>query len=142
VADGEWAILDAQKHVVVVERDAAVRQTICELLVDLGCRVDMAENAAEMRRSLARSDPVDLIVLDASVSEAETVTLAVQAREHGVRLVMISGRPATMEQFEARADQLLWKPFHRADLERAVRYAFASEVRGQRVQDPSAEDPS
>jgi CheY-like chemotaxis protein len=68
VTDGGGAILDAQKHVVVVERDAAVRQIISDLLVDLGCRVDIAENAAGMPGSLAGSDPVNLIVLDATVS--------------------------------------------------------------------------
>jgi hypothetical protein len=33
---------------------------------------------------------------------------------------MISGHPAAMELFQNRADQLLRKPFHRADLEHEV----------------------
>jgi len=91
-------------HVLVVEHHDDVRQTISELIVDLGYRVSLAKDADAMRAFVDAPDPVDLIVLDASTSEAEEVTLAVQVRDRGIRLVMISGRPELMKEFHDRID--------------------------------------
>jgi hypothetical protein len=49
---------------------------------------------------------------------------------------MISGNPTMMELFQDRADQLLWKPFGREALGRAVQAALASGAPGQRKEDP------
>jgi two-component SAPR family response regulator len=86
--------------------------------------------------ALLGADGIDLIVLDASTSETPGLSLALEAKDKGIRLVMISGHPKEMEAFNDRADQLLWKPFGREQLARAVKYALASEVRGQRKEDP------
>jgi DNA-binding NtrC family response regulator len=123
-------------HVLVVEREDDVREVIYELLVDLRYRVSLAKDVDAMRAFVDTADPVDLIVLDASTSEAEEIALAVEAKSRGIRLVMISGRPELMKRFHDRADQLLHKPFSRQQLERAVEHALASEVRGQRTEDP------
>jgi two-component system, OmpR family, phosphate regulon response regulator OmpR len=122
------------KRILVLDR-GDVRQIIAELLVDLGYVVTLAEGAARMRAELDTGG-IDLIVLDATASDAETITLASVARDRGVRLVMISGRPATIEAYHDRADQLLRKPFTREELRRAVDYAFASGTFGQRKEDP------
>ena len=49
---------------------------------------------------------------------------------------MISGHPTQMVASQARADQLLWKPFGGEALKRAVDHAFASDTSGQRKEDP------
>jgi DNA-binding NtrC family response regulator len=123
------------KHILVVDHDGDVRQTVADLLLDLGYLVTLAKNADAMRAILA-ANMIDLIVLDASTSDAEAVTLATVARERGIRLIMISGHPQIMKAYDERADQLLWKPFGSDALERAVDYAFASNTRGQRKEDP------
>jgi DNA-binding response OmpR family regulator len=128
--------MEEPKHVLVMERDEALRQTVCEMLADLGYRVTTAEDAGRMRAVLA-ADRIDLIVLDATMSEREEFSLASQAKESGIRLVMVSGHPETMQSFQDRADQLLWKPFGRKELERAVNFAFASRTFGQRTEDPA-----
>ena len=84
------------KRILVLDR-GDVRQIIAELLVDLGYVVTLAEDAARMRAEL-ETGCIDLIVLDATASDAEAITLANVARDRGVRLVMISGRPATMRR--------------------------------------------
>jgi two-component system, OmpR family, response regulator len=123
------------KNVLVVDHDGDIRQVVADLLLDLGYVVTLAKDAERMRAVLD-ADGVDLVVLDASTSEAEQVALATLARKRGVRLVVISGRPEVMEVFHDRADQLLWKPFAGEALKRAVDHALASGTFGQRSEDP------
>jgi DNA-binding NtrC family response regulator len=123
------------KHILVVDHAGDVRQIVADLLLDLGYVVTMAKDAATMKAVLAMGT-IDLIVLDASTSDAESIALATVARQRGIRLVMISGHPVQMEAAQDRADQLLWKPFGSDALKRAVDYAFASGTKGQRKEDP------
>jgi two-component system, OmpR family, response regulator len=131
-------MMPARNHILVVDRDGDVREIIADLLLDLGHRVSLAKDGDAMRAFIHARDKVQLIVLDASTSDAEEITLGIQARDQGIRLIMISGHPDIMERYQDRADQLLWKPFGRAELERAVDHALASEIAGQREEDPSA----
>jgi DNA-binding NtrC family response regulator len=124
------------KHILVIDRDGEIRDVVSGLLADLGYRVSVAKDAAATR-AILDADSVDVIVLDASTSDMADVSLAIEAKERGIRLVMISGSPEEMELFHNRADQLLWKPFRRADLERAIQHALASHTFGQRVEDPN-----
>ena len=123
-------------HILVVDDDGDVRQVIADMLLDLGYRVSLAKGGATMRAFLATPDAVDLIVLDALMPGETSVELALHARDRGIRLVMISGSPDTMSAFQGRADQLLKKPFRQSELVRAIEHALASEVRGQRSEDP------
>ena len=122
-------------HILVVDDDGDVRDVIANLLVDLGYRVSVANGGERMRAFLETPDPVDLIVLDASMPGEPSVSLALHAKDRGIRLVMISGDPAKMKEFHDRADQLLWKPFRRTELQLAVERALMSAVPGQRQQD-------
>ena len=67
------------KHILVVDHDGDVRQIIADLLLDLGYLVSLAKDAATMRASLAMGN-VHLIVLDATTSDTEAITLASVAR--------------------------------------------------------------
>jgi two-component system OmpR family response regulator len=125
----------APQHILVVDHDGDVRQVVANLLLDLGYQVSVA-NDEEAMRAFLDADGVTLIVLDASTSDAAGLDIALDAKRRGIRLVMISGRPEVMERFQNRADQLLWKPFRQADLERAVKYAVESDAPGQRREDP------
>ena len=131
-------MIQARNHDLVVDHDGDVREIIADLLLDLGHRVSLAKDGDAMRAFIQARDKVQLIVLDASTSDAEEITLGIQARDHGIRLIMISGHPGMMERYQDRADQLLWKPFGRAELERAVEHALASEIAGQREEDPGS----
>ena len=123
------------KHVLVVDHDGDVRQAIADLLLDVGHVVTLAKDAATMKAVLDAKG-VELIVLDASTSDIEAITLATVARDRGIRLIMISGHPTIMEAYQDRADQLLWKPFAGDALKRAVEHALASDTFGQRKADP------
>jgi two-component system, OmpR family, response regulator len=123
------------KHILVVDHDGDVRDIIADLLMDVGYRVSSAKDGPGMRGYIESSDRVDLMVLDASSSALEAKSLAVQARDEGIRLVMISGSPSLMQEYHDRADQLLHKPFSAAELGRAVQHAFGSDTFGQRKED-------
>jgi DNA-binding response OmpR family regulator len=129
-------LMSQPKHILVVDTDGDVREVITDLLLEAGFRVSVATSGETMRDFLQTSDPVDVIVLDASMGGKPPVSLALHAKELGVRLVMISGDPTKMEIAHERADQLLRKPFGQEELVRAVEAALASLSFGQRSQDP------
>ena len=124
------------KHILVIDHDGDIRDVVSGLLLDLGYQVSVAKDAAATH-AILDADAIDLIVLDVSTSDMADVSLAIEAKDRGIRLVMISGSPKEMELFQTRADQLLWKPFRRADLERAIQHALASHTFGQRREDPN-----
>jgi DNA-binding NtrC family response regulator len=124
------------RHVLVVDHHGDLRQVVSDMLLDLGYRVSLAKDGDGMRAFLETADFIDVIILDASASADEAMSLAEQARSQGVRLVMISGQPHLMIEYHDRADQLLHKPFGRNDLERAMTHALASGTFGQRSEDP------
>jgi FixJ family two-component response regulator len=122
-------------HVLVVDDDGDVRDIIADLLADLGYRVSVATDGETMRAFLETPHRVGLIVLDATMPGEESISLALHAKDLGIRLVMISGDPVRMKEYHDRADQLLWKPFRSADLQLAVERALLSTVSGQRQED-------
>lgn len=124
------------KHILVVDDDGDVLDVVAEFLLDLGYGVSRAASAEQMRGFLETADTVDAIVLDAGVHDEPGLSLALDAKSKGVRLVMISGHPDLMKLFHRRADQLLHKPFRQADLQRAIQHALLSETFGQRGEDP------
>src|SRR6185437_6267045 len=103
------------KHLLVVDHDGDVREVVAGLLLSLGHRVSVAKNAEEMR-ALLDAQEIDLIVLDVGTSDLRGLSLALETRDKGIRLVMISGNPKAIEAFQDHADQLLRKPFKREEL--------------------------
>jgi two-component system, OmpR family, response regulator len=130
------AIVSAPLHILVVDDDGDVRQVIADMLLALGYRVSLAKGGEAMRAFLETPDAVELIVLDATMPGEPSVNLALHAKRRGIRLIMISGNPDAMREFQDHADQLLWKPFRQAELRRAVEHALSSQMRGQRREDP------
>ena len=91
---------------------APPRPLICEMSIKWRpelTHLSVAKDAAATR-AILDTDGIDVIVLDASTSDIAGANLAMEARDRGIRLVMISGNPTEMELFQNRADQLLWKP--------------------------------
>lgn len=118
-------------HVVVVDHDDDVREVLREEILHLGYRASVAKDAPSIRAVLENAD-VDLILLDASTLYLMGIDLVLEAAERGIRIVMISGHPRIMEEFNDRADQLLYKPFTLMQLNLAVQRALASDSVGQR----------
>ena len=120
----------------LVDDNELVRDAMAEQLVAQGHRVSVAMDGETMRQFLDTPDPVDLIVLDALMPGESSATLALHARDRGIKLVMTSGSPDKIKEFRDKADQLLSKPFRFEDLRRAIELAMASGTFGQRGKDP------
>ena len=120
------------KHILVVDDDAGVRTVLGDMLEEMGYRVSLVADGAEMRRFLASNEAVDLIVLDGRMPGEASRDLAIYAKSLRIPLVMTSGDPGTMENAEAHGLQLLRKPFTNEQLRTAVAQAFSSGQFGQR----------
>lgn len=127
--------MPTRNHVLVVDADRASREVATAALLDLGYRVSTADGFVALKAFLDATPP-DIVLVDAPASLDDSMTLALDIEDRGIRLVMVSGAPATMQAFRDRGNQLLHKPFEKKALARALEEALASEAFGQRSQDP------
>lgn len=102
-------------EVLVVEDDAALRETLDELLSPHGYRVTSARTLAEARVHLAAHRP-DLAVIDVKLPDGSGTELASELVEQGVRLVLTTAYDelAVHESVAALRDKgarYLGKPF-------------------------------
>lgn len=119
------------QHILVVDRDGGIRDTIAAILEDRGYRVSCVPDGASMRH-LLESDGVDAIIIDASMRGETSTSLAKHAKALRLPLVMISGNDAIMGYAADHGLQLLHKPFRIQELCDALDRAFASGEFGQR----------
>jgi len=120
-----------QKHILVVDREGLIRETITAMLEDAGYRVSSADSAISMRQIL-KDDGVAAVVIDASMPGETTASLAAYAKSLRIPVVVISGNDAIMEYAADHRLQLLHKPFRIHQLCDALNEAFASGIFGQR----------
>lgn len=119
------------QHILVVDRDGGIRDTIAAILEDRGYRVSCVPDGATMRH-LLENDRVDAIIIDASMQGETSTSLARHAKALRLPLVMISGNDAIMGYAADHGLQLLHKPFRIRELCDALDRAFASGQFGQR----------
>jgi DNA-binding response OmpR family regulator len=119
------------QHVLVVDREGSIQETIAAILEDRGYRVSCVPDGASMRRVL-ENEGVDAIVIDASMRGETSTALARHAKALRLPLVMISGNDAIMGYAADHGLQLLHKPFRIQELCDALDRAFASGEFGQR----------
>jgi CheY-like chemotaxis protein len=68
------------RHILVVDDDAGVRDTVAEILSAEGCRVDVAENGRKALDYLAGPDPYDLVLSDVVMPEMDGYELYTEVR--------------------------------------------------------------
>jgi two-component system OmpR family response regulator len=121
------------KHILVVDDDADVLSVLVEMIRDAGCSATPANGGVAMRKTLASEDHrVDAVVLDCLLSGEPSAQLALHAKSLHLPVVMISGNVEAMKFADDHGLQLLWKPFHAADLMAAINEAMNSGEFGQR----------
>ena len=105
------------KTVLVIEDEAFVRESTCEILRSAGYHVLQAANAVEARRVFSSATtPIDLLVCDAVLPDTNGMCLAQLLRWHSPRLrtIIASGYPRSVlrDQFRlADQPQVLSKPY-------------------------------
>ncbi|MEX2409276.1 MAG: response regulator [Rhodovibrionaceae bacterium] len=103
------------QHIVVVDDEADLRDTLREYLELQGFRVTCAENAAALRAIAAAPEtPIDLVLLDISMPGEDGLSLARFLREtSNVAIIMLTAAGSTVDKIiglEVGADDYLAKP--------------------------------
>lgn len=116
--------MDLQSLILVVDDDPDLRTLITSFLGGHGYRVLAAENAADMRQSIARERP-DLIILDVMMPGEDGLSAARQlAAERGPAVIMLSALGSDTDRIiglEIGADDYLAKPCNPRELLARVR---------------------
>ena len=110
----------SEKHILVVDDDAAMRDLIGAFLSERGFRVSPAADGKEMTRVLAR-DRVDLILLDVRLGQDDGFTLLRSLPEETRAPVIVVTGHAREEAdavvgLELGADDYMTKPFGLSEL--------------------------
>jgi two-component system phosphate regulon response regulator OmpR len=112
-------------HIVVVDDDLDVREMIVEYLSERGFAVSQAAGGTALRQLVARSEPIDLVLLDIRMPGEDGLTLARWLREHAeVGVIMVTASGDTIDRvagLEVGADDYIAKPFDPRELLARVR---------------------
>jgi two-component system, OmpR family, response regulator len=114
----------AAGKILVVDDDAAMRETLRDLLEAEGYAIAEAPDGVGMQACLER-EAIDLITLDLRLGREDGLVLARDVRSHSnVPIIMISGRDETIDRvlgLELGADDYISKPFHAREVLARVR---------------------
>lgn len=115
---------DAQPHILIVDDDKGLQETLGDFLEFEGYRISTAGNVAEAR-SLLLERPADLVLLDLNMPGGDGLTYAAELRAGSdVPIIMMSGKGEMIDRvvgLEVGADDYLPKPFELRELLARVR---------------------
>ena len=132
-------------HIVVVDDDKDVRETVAEYLRRNGFAVTEAEGGAALRAVMA-SRPIDLALLDINMPGDDGLTLAREIRSSGeAGIIMLTANSDDLDKIvvlEVGADDYVTKPYNprellarvKAVLRRASKGGGATATMGREVQ--------
>lgn len=113
-----------QQHLLVVDDDQGLRETLADFFEIEGYAVVQAANVREARAHLADAKP-DLMLLDINMPGGDGLTFAVEVRAHSaIPIIILSGKGAMVDRvvgLEVGADDYLAKPFELRELLARVR---------------------
>lgn len=114
----------SQGHLLVVDDDAGLRETLADFFELEGFKVSQAANIAEARTRLAGGHP-DLILLDVNMPGGTGLQLAAEIRAGAATpIIILSGKGAMVDRvvgLEVGADDYMAKPFELRELLARVR---------------------
>ncbi|MGY4225025.1 two-component system OmpR family response regulator [Bradyrhizobium sp. USDA 4503] len=129
-------------HIIVVDDDAELRQTVVRYLEEHNVRTRHASNRAELQRLLKETQP-SLIILDLSLGRDDGLDLLREIRSHSdVPIIIMTGhRPNEIDRIvglELGADDYIIKPFSLRELLARSRAVLRRQEMGRsaRVRDP------
>ena len=117
--------MSANKHIVLVDDEAAIRDMFREYLSDQGFQVTALENAAALREMVEANQPFDVAILDITMPGETGLTLARFLRERtDVPIIMVTASGETVDRIvglEMGADDYIPKPVDLRELLARVR---------------------
>jgi DNA-binding response OmpR family regulator len=106
-------------HIVVVDDDAEVRETVAEYLRRNGLSVSEADGGAALRALMA-TRPIDLALLDVNMPGDDGLTLAREIRASGeAGIILLTANSDDLDKIvglEVGADDYVTKPFNPREL--------------------------
>lgn len=106
-------------HIVVVDDERDIRETVAEYLDMNGYKVSKADGGPALRR-IVEQGRVDLAVLDVTMPGEDGLSLARWLRDHsGAGVIMLTARDAVVDRvvgIEMGADDYVTKPFDLREL--------------------------
>jgi len=106
--------MNVNAHIVVVDDEPDIRETLQEYLGMQGFRVTALANGVALRRLVDSEEPFDLAILDITMPGEDGLSLARFLREHAdVGIVMATASGETVDRFvglELGADDYIPKP--------------------------------
>ena len=124
----------ASGEILLIDDDPDVRNTLHELLAELGYTVNAAENAAAGLKLLERTNP-DIVILDFAMPDVNgaEAAKAIRIKHRALPILFVSGYADTVALSDAVGDApILHKPFSRAEFAAAV---VAARRRGVQIPD-------
>lgn len=122
--------MDQARHILVVEDDDAVRESVIDQLEDAGHRVTAVATGAQALQSLREGSGIDLVVFDLGLPVMDGWEFRVQQRGdrklRHIPVIAISG-DASAKAAAVDADAFLQKPFKEAALPREIDRIFQQE---------------
>jgi len=129
--------------VFVVDDDASIRESLTDLLLSIGLRVETFASAAEFLQSKLPDDP-GCLVLDVRLPGLSGLDFQAELARAGIRIpiVFMTGHgdiPMTVRAMKAGAVEFLTKPFREQDMLDAIQAALEKD-RARREQDRKVSD--
>ena len=111
-------------HIVVVDDEEMVRETVQEYLLRSGFAVSQADGGAALR-ALMNERPVDLVILDVNMPGEDGISIARDLRQRGgLGIIMLTANADSVDRvvgLEVGADDYIPKPFEPRELLARVR---------------------
>ena len=119
--------MEKQMRILVVDDEAAIRESLSEILIEEGYDVCCAESAGSARQQV--SGPVDLVLLDIKLGSDNGIELLREIKEQRpfLPVIMISGHGTvalTAEAFKLGAHEFMEKPLRLIQVRACVRNAL------------------
>ena len=132
------------KHIVVVDDEEGIRDTLQEYLVQHGFRVTALDGGAALRQLVETEEPFDIAILDITMPGEDGLSLARFLRERmTVGIIMVTASGTTVDRIvglEMGADDYVPKPVDLRELLARVKAVLRRTSAKARVATPE-EDP-
>jgi two-component system, OmpR family, response regulator BaeR len=97
-------------YILIVDSQAASRQHLVSVIEQEGHRAEVVATIAEALRMLDEAIP-DLLATDVTLTDGTSAGLVQRATELGAKMLMMTGNPDRITEFDGSGQPYLSKPF-------------------------------